>query len=79
MKTIIAVNTQTLINDAETLPTQKAMAKSYACLVRWKENQAVTDIKAVNEAIRKRWGVKGLRRIKDMAWNPAKLFQGAEG
>ena len=74
MKTIIVVTTQSLIQDAETMPTQKAMAKSYACLIRWKENQAATDVKAVNEAIKKRWGINGLIRIKDMAWKPEKLF-----
>lgn len=75
MKCIIVVNTEILIRDAETMPTQKAMAKSYACLVRWKENQEVTDIPAVNQAIRKRWGMKGLHRIKEMAWKPEKLFK----
>jgi len=74
MKCIIMVDTQILIQDAEMMPTQKAMAKSYACLIRWKENRDRTDVKAVNEAIKKRWGVKGLQRIKDMAWNPNKLF-----
>jgi len=79
MRAIIVVTTQSLIQDAETMPTQKAMAKSYACLIRWKENLHSVDLKAVNGAIRKRWGVKGLIRIKDMAWKPDKLFAKPKG
>lgn len=74
MKVIIVVNTEIMLNDVKHVKTQKEMAKTYACLLRWPENQAVTDIKKVNEAIIKRWGVKGFVRIKDMAWKPEKLF-----
>lgn len=74
MKTIIVVTTESLIHDAETMPTQKAMAKSYACLIRWKENLYSVDLKAVNGAIIERWGVKGLSRIKVMAWKTEKFF-----
>jgi len=71
MKCVIAVNTNILIQDARDLPTQKAMAKSYACLIRWKENLEQTDIKKVNQAIIDRWSVRGLQRVKDLAWKIA--------
>lgn len=55
-----------ILNEIKQGLTQKQIAQSYALALR---SSWPTDWKRVNEAIVERWSLRGLNRIKEMAWS----------